>query len=111
MPSPLKVLFIAGSGRSGSTILSTVLGHLDGFISIERFESLSRPEKILSLSYWRDDDAVKQWRNLERHRRMQEAGRKSMFADYRLRVASVMRSYGMSNRIDAPEDSRRVHGA
>jgi heme-degrading monooxygenase HmoA len=86
------------------------LEKIDGFVSIERFESLVSPGKILSLSYWRDEEAVRQWRNLEAHRRIQAEGRKSIFADYRLRVAHVLRDYGLNDREQAPDDSRRVHG-
>ncbi len=90
--------------------LRPLLEKADGFISIERFESLSQPGRMLSLSYWRDEDAVRQWRNLEEHRRAQEAGRGGLFAGYRLRVAQVLRDYDMHERAQAPEDSRRVHG-
>jgi len=90
--------------------LKPALEAIDGFVSVERFESLTTPGKILSLSVWRDEDAVRRWRNLEEHRRMQAAGRQSIFADYRLRVASVIRDYGMNERAQAPEDSRRSHG-
>jgi len=86
------------------------LEKIDGFISIERFESLVSPGKILSLSYWRDEEAVRRWRNLEAHRRIQAEARKSIFADYRLRVAEVLRDYGMNDRAQAPDDSRQVHG-
>jgi heme-degrading monooxygenase HmoA len=89
--------------------LRPLLEGIDGFVSVERFESLSTPGKILSLSFWRDEDAVRRWRNLEEHRRVQAAGRQSIFADYRLRVASVIRDYGMSDRAAAPEDSRLAH--
>ncbi|WP_271911071.1 antibiotic biosynthesis monooxygenase family protein [Vreelandella alkaliphila] len=82
---------------------------IDGFLSIERFESLAQPGKVLSLSYWRDEDAVKQWRSLESHRAAQKAGRQDIFADYRLRVASVIRDYGMNDRREDPEDSRHAH--
>ena len=91
--------------------LRPLLAEIDGFISIERFESLTQPGKILSLSYWRDEDAVRQWRNVEAHRRIQAAGRESIFADYRLRVAQVLRDYGMDDRAEAPQDSRQVHGS
>lgn len=90
--------------------LRPLLEKMDGFISIERFESLTQPGKILSLSVWRDEEAVRQWRNVEEHRRIQGAGRKSIFADYRLRVAAVLRDYGMEERAQAPEDSRAAHG-
>lgn len=90
--------------------LRPLLEKMDGFVSIERFESLTRPGKILSLSYWRDEEAVSQWRNVEAHRRVQDAGRKSIFADYRLRVAQVLRDYGLNDRAQAPEDSRAAHG-
>ena len=90
--------------------LKPELEKMDGFISIERFASLTQEGKILSLSIWRDEEAVKRWRNLERHRAAQVKGRGGIFADYRLRVASVIRDYGMSDRDEAPADSRRLHG-
>jgi heme-degrading monooxygenase HmoA len=82
----------------------------DGFISIERFSSLTNEGKILSLSYWRDEEAVKRWREFEAHRQVQALGRGGVFADYRLRVASVLRDYGMGDRAQAPADSRSAHG-
>jgi heme-degrading monooxygenase HmoA len=82
---------------------------IDGFISVERFESLATPGKMLSLSFFRDEQAVAAWRNTEDHRRAQAAGRSGVFADYRLRVAQVLRDYGMQEREEAPEDSRTVH--
>ena len=90
--------------------LKPLLSGIDGFISVERFESLTEPGKILSLSFWRDEAAVEKWRRLEEHRRVQQAGRKSIFADYRLRVASVMRDYGLNDREEAPADSVAAHG-
>lgn len=90
--------------------LRTRLEQVDGFISIERFESLTQPGKILSVSFWRDEQAVEQWRNLDVHRRAQSAGRQCIFADYRLRVAQVIRDYGLNDRVEAPDDSRQVHG-
>ena len=87
------------------------LEKMDGFMSVERFESLTQPGKILSLSLWRDEEAVRGWRNLEEHRRAQEAGRESIFSGYRLRVAEVLRDYGMRERAQAPQDSRAAHGA
>jgi heme-degrading monooxygenase HmoA len=89
--------------------LKSYLNEMDGFISVERFQSLTHPHKILSLSFWRDEEAVKQWRQLEPHREAQHAGRKVHFEDYRLRVASVSRDYGMFSRDEAPEDSRKIH--
>ncbi len=85
------------------------LAQQDGFISIERFASLSNEGKVLSLSYWRDEEAVKRWRSHEAHRLAQARGRNGVFADYRLRVASVLRDYGMSERAEAPADSREAH--
>jgi heme-degrading monooxygenase HmoA len=85
------------------------LEKLDGFISIERFESLTTENKILSLSFWRDEDAVKRWRNFAGHREAQARGRSGVFAEYRLRVAGVIRDYGMNERKQAPQDSRVVH--
>lgn len=85
------------------------LEQMDGFISIERFASLSDPDKILSLSFWRDEEAVKGWRNHEEHRATQAAGRAGIFAGYRLRVAHVLRDYGLHEREQAPRDSREAH--
>ena len=89
--------------------LRPLLEKVDGFVSIERFESLAQPGKFLSLSIWRDEAAVQQWRNVESHRQVQSAGRKSIFSDYRLRVAQVVRDYGMNDRAQAPDDSRAAH--
>ena len=89
--------------------LRAELETIDGFISIERFESLSQSGKILSLSFWRDEAAVKEWRNREAHRAAQKAGRGTVFADYRLRIAHVVRDYGMNERDEAPADSREIH--
>ncbi|HSS06877.1 MAG TPA: antibiotic biosynthesis monooxygenase [Rhodanobacteraceae bacterium] len=86
------------------------LEKMDGFISVERFRSLATPGKIVSLSFWRDEEAVKRWRNVEAHRRIQARGRETIFADYRLRIAHVLRDYGLNDRAQAPDDSRQVHG-
>lgn len=86
------------------------LEQVDGFLSVERFESLTQPGKILSLSFWRDEDAILRWRQLERHRKAQATGRNIHFQDYRLRVAGVIRDYGMNDRKEAPEDSIALHG-
>jgi len=85
------------------------LERIDGFISIERFQSLTDPAKLLSLSFWRDEAAVRAWRTTARHRDAQRAGRAGIFADYRLRIAAVIRDYGMRERAQAPDDSRAVH--
>lgn len=82
----------------------------DGFLSVERFESLTTRGKLLSLSFWRDEEAVRRWRETEEHRAAQSAGRGGVFADYRLRVAHVLRDYGLHARDEAPEDSRARHG-
>ena len=89
--------------------LRPLLEQVDGFISIERFESLSEPGKILSLSVFRDEAAVARWRALEQHREAQTSGRSGIFRDYRLRVAGVIRDYGMNERAQAPKDSRDRH--
>jgi heme-degrading monooxygenase HmoA len=86
------------------------LEQIDGFISIERFESLSEPGKLLSLSFFRDEAAVQAWRNRDAHRHAQAKGRTQVFADYRLRIAGVMRDYGLHDRAQAPQDSRPTHG-
>ena len=90
--------------------LRVELDKMDGFISVERFQSLTQPNKVLSLSFWRDEAAVQRWRELQSHRAAQQAGRQQHFADYRLRVAQVLRDYGLNEREQAPADSRRVHG-
>ena len=89
--------------------LRPMVDEIDGFISIERFESLTQPGKILSLSFWRDEEAVTEWRNVAEHREAQRKGRESIFSDYRLRIAAVSRDYGMHERGDTPQDSKRVH--
>ena len=86
------------------------LDGIDGFISIERFQSLSDPKRLLSLSFWRDEEAAAAWRNVEPHRRAQAAGRHGIFTDYRLRIAGVIRDYGMNDRDQAPVDSRAANG-
>ena len=91
--------------------LRPLLANIDGFISIERFQSLTDPEKVLSLSFWRDEAAIAAWRNLSEHRRVQAAGRDHVFADYHLRIANVTRDYGMTARDEAPPDSRAIHEA
>lgn len=87
------------------------LERIDGFISVERFASLTDESKLLSLSFWRDEDAVRRWRNLESHRAAQARGRGGVLAQYRLRVAAVVRDYGMNERNEAPSDSRAAHAA
>lgn len=91
--------------------LAPLLEDIDGFLSVERFESLKVPGKYLSLSFWRDETAVAAWRNLEAHRTGQARGRAEIFRDYRLRVAHVVRDYGLTARDEAPKDSRAIHAA
>ncbi|GAA6208984.1 antibiotic biosynthesis monooxygenase [Cognatishimia sp. WU-CL00825] len=90
--------------------LKPLLASIDGFISVERFQSLTNPDKLLSLSYYRDEQAVSDWRRLEKHRGAQSRGRAGIFADYRLKVLHVLRDYGMTDRAEAPKDSRGQHG-
>ena len=90
--------------------LRPLLDGIDGFISIERFQSLADPGRLLSLSFWRDEEAVQAWRTLDEHRAAQRAGRGGVFAGYRLRIAHVVRDYGLADRAQAPGDSRAVHG-
>jgi len=86
-----------------ATRLRPELEKIDGFISIERFQSLSTESKILSLSFWRDAAAVQRWREQAQHRRAQQRGRTEIFADYRLSVVEVVRQYGMFDRAEAPQ--------
>lgn len=90
--------------------MSELVKDADGFISIERFESVSEEDKFVSLSFWRDEAAVQAWRNRLQHRAAQSAGRAGAFKDYRLRVAEVRRDYSMERRDQAPADSRSAHG-
>ena len=113
----IAVIFEVWPEKDGATsyfdlaaTLRPLLESIDGFISIERFESVSTKGKYLSLSFWRDEKALGEWRNLSKHREAQELGRGELFADYRIRVASVVRDYGMTERNEAPEDSRGALG-
>jgi heme-degrading monooxygenase HmoA len=87
------------------------LDTIDGFVSIERYASLAEPGKLLSLSFWRDEAAVAAWRNSAAHRITQAEGRSGVFADYRLRIAEVVRDYGLRDRAQAPDDSQAAHPA
>ena len=102
-----------GSGETylemGQRMMSMV-EDFDGFISIERFESVVEPGKFVALSFWRDEAAIEAWRNVAEHRRVQDGSRRSVFEDYRLRVATVIRDYGMRERKQAPTDSIEAHG-
>src|SRR5450830_210080 len=89
--------------------LRAELNGIDGFISVERFQSLTDPKKLLSLSFWRDEEAVKKWRTHLKHRESQIQGRAGIFADYRLRIGAVTRDYGITDRAAAPDDSRAIH--
>jgi heme-degrading monooxygenase HmoA len=89
--------------------LNPVLEKIKGFISVERFQSFTDPEKVLSLSFWEDEQSITEWRNEEMHRLAQSKGRESIFKNYRLRIADVIRDYGMFDRKEAPVDSRIFH--
>jgi heme-degrading monooxygenase HmoA len=89
--------------------LRPLLEKIDGFISVERFQSLTQPDKILSLSFWRDAKAVEAWRNQAEHRAAQVRGRNEIFADYRIRIAEVHRDYTMTERAEVPGDSQQFH--
>jgi heme-degrading monooxygenase HmoA len=89
--------------------LKPELSKIEGFVSIERFQCISHPEKVLSLSFWKDEESIAAWRNAALHRMAQQAGRKAVFDDYRLRVATVLRDYGMNERTQAPHDSQLIH--
>ena len=92
-----------------ATEMRPLFDTIDGFISIERFESIYEKGKLLSLSFWRDEEAIATWRQLEAHRKAQVLGRAEIFQDYRLRIAGVIRDYGMNERQLAPTDSRVFH--
>ena len=90
--------------------LKPELDKADGFISLERFESITTPGKFVSLQFWRDEESVRRWRNLQQHREAQKKGRGGIFASYRLRIAGVLRDYAMDRRGEAPRDSVAAHG-
>jgi heme-degrading monooxygenase HmoA len=90
--------------------LADAVKAFDGFISIERFQSITHPERFVSLSFWRDEESVRKWRNVQKHREAQAKGREGIFSAYRLRVAQVLRDYSMDSRKEAPEDSVKIHG-
>lgn len=107
--------FTAGPGRRQEYLdiaaeLGAELEGFDGFLSIERFQSLKDETKFVSLSFWRDEDAVRRWRNVQKHREAQAKGRAGIFSDYRLRVAQVVRDYTKDRRAQTPEDSVKIHG-
>jgi heme-degrading monooxygenase HmoA len=114
----IAVIFeVEPAGESGraryldiAAALKADLALIDGFVSVERFESLSNPGRMLSLSFFRDEAAVRAWRNVAAHRAAQTAGRDGVFRNYRLRIAQVVRDYGLDLRDEAPEDSRSAHG-
>lgn len=90
--------------------MKPLVDQVDGFISVERFQSLTNPDKLLSLSFFRDEEAVQNWRKLTAHRKAQAKGRGGIFTDYHLRIAHVIRDYGLADRGQAPDDSRASHG-
>lgn len=90
--------------------LKADLAQADGFISLERFESITTPGKFVSLQFWRDEACVREWRNLQKHRAAQKHGRERIFESYRLRIASVVRDYEKDRRDEAPSDSVEIHG-
>ena len=98
-----EYLSIAASMRS-------LVEQVDGFVSVERFQSLTTPGKLLSISFFESEAAVAEWRQLAEHRSAQDAGRKRIFSDYRIRVLSVIREYGMQDRLEVPTDSLDAHG-
>lgn len=94
-----------------AAVLRPELAKIAGFVSIERFQSLTNPSKVLSLSYWQDEESIQQWRNVELHRTVQAKGRASIFDDYHIRVAQVVRDYSLTERAEAPVDSRQRHAS
>ena len=90
--------------------LKADLAQAEGFLSLERFESITQKGKFVSLQFWRDEESVRKWRNLQKHREVQKKGRAGIFASYRLRIASVIRDYEMDKRGEAPADSVEIHG-
>lgn len=90
--------------------LKADLAKAEGFLALERFESITTPGKFVSLQFWKDEESVRKWRNLQKHREVQKQGRGGIFASYRLRIAAVIRDYAMDERAQAPSDSVSIHG-
>ena len=114
MPIAVIFEFTPAPGRKQDYLdlaasLNADVSKFDGFISIERFESITAPGRFVSLSFWRDEEAVRKWRNVQKHREAQAKGRGGIFSSYRLRVAQVARDYTNDNRGEAPKDSRGFH--
>jgi heme-degrading monooxygenase HmoA len=86
------------------------LAKAEGFISLERFESITNKGKFVSLQFWQDEESVRKWRTLQKHREAQKKGRAGIFGSYRLRIAQVTRDYTMDERAQAPKDSVEIHG-
>ncbi|MFN3276194.1 MAG: antibiotic biosynthesis monooxygenase family protein [Paracoccus sp. (in: a-proteobacteria)] len=93
-----------------AAVMRPMIEQVEGFISVERFQSLTDPSKVLSLSFFEDEAAVTRWRTVSAHRGAQDKGRSDVFGDYRLRIAHVVRDYGMFDRVEAPADSKLAHG-
>ncbi|MFZ7093506.1 antibiotic biosynthesis monooxygenase family protein [Primorskyibacter sp. 2E233] len=93
-----------------ATQMRPLVEEVEGFLSVERFQSLTNPEKLLSISFFEDEAAVDRWRKLAKHRNAQSKGRAGLFSDYRLKVCHVLRDYGLTDRDQAPDDSRMEHG-
>lgn len=106
MPHPER----KGEYLDMAALMRPLVDEIDGFISVERFQSLTNPDKLLSLSFFRDEAAIDDWRRLSKHRAAQSAGRAGMFTDYHLRIAHVIRDYGLFDRDEAPSDSKAAHG-
>ena len=100
-----------GEYMSEAAALRPLLSSIKGFISVERFESKTTPGKFVSIGFFEDESAMGEWRNLSEHRRVQKLGRARLFENYRLRIASVIRDYSMSDREQAPEDSKLAHSS
>lgn len=90
--------------------LAPELEKAEGFVSLERYESITAPGKYVSLQFWKDEASVRKWRNAQLHREAQKKGRGGIFASYRLRIAGVVRDYTLEARAQAPADSVAVHG-
>ncbi len=64
----------------------------EGFIDVESASRTSDGFGI-TVSYWRDLESIRKWKNVSEHAAAQKMGREAFYQNYRLRIARVEREY------------------